>query len=307
MNGNEFPVSSLQGRLMKKYDTINTRDIEAMSNASCHMNGSMIEMAKYSDPRVTAGIIAKIEEYCRRRKDFIAEHGDLMSILVGKYPSRSDPNAYYYISTDPYDIFTKSTGRSWSVRNCERIFGSSQQGIYSDIEHNSAVVFIKDKRLKGFKSAVARLELQLCIMDGKEHEIDPMKKYSIGWAINWYRGDHTHERHHIYKEDALMRPLNLTGNRARIELLEIIHAAGFNVGYKTCTTPFVHGGFSDVESAPNTATTFQSDYEHRCANCGIPERGDQMVSIRHDGSTVEVCKFCNGHRQAGYIFDGGRN
>jgi len=223
---------------------------------------------------------------CQRRKEFVKTHGNLMEELNGKYQSKIDVNATYFISTDPYQIFTKSTGRTWSPKNCERIDGESSHGIDSDIAHDSAVLYILDNRKKGFDKAIARMNLRRCVVN--ERATNPKEKYSIGWDVNWYRGNDSHARYHALSKKKFDN-MCLSGNDATNEIIQIIHDHGFNTDYKACITPFHHEGYSDWEGATNAVINYQSKWEYRCRKCGTPTR--DIFFDEYDG----MCPFCYHH------------
>lgn len=288
--GNQYDMHDLASpQFLKKFTIISPDARRHLFNAANHIQQDRQAILEYQQR--TGGIddvMKRLETACNRRTEFIDAHGNLMAELNGKYQSNVDPNAIYYISTDPYDIFTKSTGRSWSPANCERIDGESSQGIDSDIAHNSAVVFILDKRIRGFKSAIARMNLRLCVVNAKSRA--KKKKYSIGWDINWYRGNHSHDRFTV-ESTRKFDNLDLSAKQARDELVQIIRNHGFNTNYKICITPFAHEGYSDIEAANRTAIAYQAIWPYHCDVCGVPTKKEFFE--RYGGK----CHFCGTHSE----------
>ena len=290
-NDTEFEMNELASpSFLHKYKQISTENVKSLMRYINHLQQNRLAIIQYGEKTGDIkSIMDRLETACQRRVEFIDHHGNLMGELVGKYQSDVEQNAVYFISTDPYDIFTKSTGRSWSPHNCERIDGESNRGIDSDISHNSAVVYILDTRIKGFKSAIARMNLRLCVV--KENAKMPKHKYSIGWDINWYRGNDTHER---FASDSNRKfdNMNLTARQALEELVAIIHEKGFNTEYEFCITPFAHEGYSDIENANRTAIAYQSKYSHHCDVCGVGTKKEFYE--RYGGK----CKHCyDTHRE----------
>lgn len=281
--GREYKIAYLASQKMKDYPFIDQEDIETLASSADKITNWYRDIEPYLNEGTLNNIIARIQNACSARKAFIREHGNLMSEITGKYQSDYDENVIYYISTDPFDIFTKSTGRSWSPANCERAFGDSEIGIYSDISHNSAVVFILDKRIKGFESAIARMNLRLCVVD--EEANDPKERYSIGWDINWYQGKHSHDRLQSHGDQKFAN-VNLTANQAREEIVKIAKNRGFKMDYITCTTPFAHEGYSDIESSKNAFITYRSKYNYFCEECGVATK---KRFYRQFGGLCPVC------------------
>jgi len=283
--GKKFTMQELSSRrFLRQYKQINKETEMQLARYANHLVQNRFVILQYGER--TGGIKAvmeRMETACQRRTEFIDAHGKLMNELVGKYQSTHDNNAVYFISTDPYQIFTKSTGRTWSPKNCERIDGDSSHGIDSDIAHNSAVLYILDNRKKGFSSAIARMELRLCVFNEKAKV--KKEKYSIGWDINWYRGNHSHDRYPATSTKKFDN-LDLSAKQALAEVIKIIHDHGFNTSYDLCITPFAHEGFSDIESTSRTAIAYQSTWPYTCNVCDVSTKKEFYE--RYGGK----CHFC---------------
>jgi len=290
--GKELPISYLMSKKeLRVYDSISDEDANILNANANRLVQAFAELDKRFGVESVKKLMDRWFEACDKRIDFIKEYGNMMSELNGVYKSKVDPHAEYFITNDPLYTILKSTGRTWEYKNCERIYGGSQKGIDSDIEHNSAIAYLMDNRKKGFDSAVARLELKMCEFDPEATETK--ERYSVGWEINWYRGKDSHKRHHVFRKDP-MSPLDITAEQATKELIAIIKSKGFFMDYETCTTPFVHEGFSDIEFSVDKHVRFQSVWKYRCRRCGTPVRD----SIGINPNWNKVCPYHNAHPEA---------
>lgn len=269
-NGREYKLITLAGPTMKAYKFVSDEDKEKLASIGDKMTNYERDIKPYIDETCIKTVMDRIEAACNKRAEFRQIHGNLMDELVGKYYSKMDENAAYVITTDPYDIFTKSTARSWQPTHCERVYGQHELGIDSDIANNSSVVYIVDTREKGFDAAIAMMNLRICIFD--KNGKTPKEKYTIGVDINWYRGEHAHKRLHIYK-NVPFTPLLLTAAQATIELVEIIKSKGFKTDYEDwCTTPNPHEGYADIEGTNNVKVNYRARWTYFCKKegCGTP-------------------------------------
>lgn len=274
-NGKKHGIKTLISTItMKKYDVFKPKELKALSLSANYMMATIDQIKKELDEAAIKDRVKRVEEACDKRIKFLKKFPDIMNSLVGKYKSMYDENAYYDISTDPFDIFTQSTGRPWATGNCLRVFGQHEQGLYSDIEHFTAIVYIRDKRITGFDSAIARMSLRVCMINPVARKIK--EKYSIGWDINWYRGNDTHDRYNIYSNGVFI-PLSLTAKQATCELINIIQNHGFNVEYNFCKTPYVHEGYHDIEGTHHVPITYYSRWNYFCKKCGTPVKGKIWV------------------------------
>lgn len=266
--GKEYKLVTLAGPTMKAYKFVSDEDKEKLASIGDKMTNYERDIGPFIDDSCIEKVMERMETACNRRNEFRQIHGNLMDEIAGKYYSKIDENAAYVISTDPYDIFTKSTARTWQPTHCERIGGQHERGIDSDISNNSSVVYIVDTRQKGFDAALAMMNLRICIFD--DNGKTPKEKYTIGIDINWYRGEHAHKRYHIYKNDAF-KPLALTAAQATIELAEIIRSKGFKTDYPSwCTTPNPHEGYADIEGTSGVKVNYRASWKYACKKCGTP-------------------------------------
>ena len=277
--GKEYKIITLAGPTMKAYKYISDADKEQLASIGNNMTNLSSAIEPFIDDGCIEKVMERIAAACKRRGEFRQVHGNLMDELAGRYHSRMDENAAYVITTDPYDIFTKSTARTWQPTHCERIGGKHERGIDSDIANNSSVVYIVDTRKKGFDAALAMMNLRICIFD--ENGKTPKEKYTIGVDINWYRGEHSHKRYHIYK-DAPFTPLLLTAAQATVELVEIIKSKGFKTDYEDwCTTPNPHEGYADIEGEANVNVRYRAKWTYSCKKCGTPIK--RVYVTRYNG------------------------
>ena len=245
-------------------------------------------------------VMEMIENACNERKGWIERYGNAAALLVGRHKSKSSPLFFYQFSNKPEDIFKKSTGMSWYPHNCERYGGDSERGIYSDIQHNSIVVFLR--KIKD-KHVYARLMLRMCVIElhGASSKTWHPGQVSIGYDKYWYRGNDSHDRFTVNQSDRFVRDESLTSRGATREVLEIVKNAGFDLDYKACKTPFKHAGFSDVEQRKETSITYSSFYTE-CPSCheivpvniyGQPRCNNciQLYRCRNCGSRVRRRDF----------------
>lgn len=276
--GRVYDVNDIRSRThMRRYESMCNSRKEVLSDLVNRLQDKRGKLYTLVGPHAVDMVIENLKEACYEREMFIREHGDITSEIVGHYQSARDKYAAYIISKNPIDIFMKSTARSWQVENCERHGGSSEKGIYSDIAHNSCVIYIEDIRTK---KILARMNLRVCIVNPYASELK--EKYSLGYDIYWYRGDHSHARYNITDNKAF-HPLSLTAKKATAEIVDLLIASGFNQSYIKCTTPYVHAGYSDVEYKKGTTIEYTTKWTN-CKNCG--------KVIKADNRNQDYCKEC---------------
>jgi len=285
-NNEHFDLQSLRSKVhMKRYTKMTDHDRRFISDyANAIQNAQNLLDNKISKSAFDY-VMAYIERSCQQRKDWIKKYGDISEKIVGRHQSKYSPNFYYVFSNKPEDMFQKSTGRTWSPHNCERYGGESERGIYSDIEHNSIVVFLRKKKTK---MVYARLMLRMCVYDPATNKV------SIGYDKYWYRGNDSHERFTVNQQKKFEFGEPLTAYIATREVLSILKVAGFNLDYKECITPYVHDGYSDVEQRKETVINYSSEYKE-CPICGEIVPVDRYGHPRcNKCSKRYTCMHCGG-------------
>jgi len=144
------------------------------------------------------------------------------------------------ISNDPMDIFMKSTGQAWERESCERVGGMFEDGIFSDIEWCNCVVFLYNNTDN--VHPIARVMVRLCTTN-------QLDRVSFGIEPIWYA-----KHGKVMGDDSIE---NLTVNRLRENIIDIIESKGFDMDYKECMTPFKYRGYSDNEHEGQTMITYR--------------------------------------------------
>lgn len=285
--GAKFDLSKLRSSThMKRYSDIS--EIERMyisDYANSVQNIYNNHLAKRVSKEAFDRVMSEIVIACSERETFRRVYGDLAAKVRGKHASKVSRNFYYYFTDRPEDVFSKSTGQTWSPNNCERYGGSSEAGIYSDISHGAVIVFL---RIIGTKTNFARATLRVCVHGNSKGDV------SFGMDKYWYRGEESHARFTVNQNKRFDAIDPLTAKEATREVLEILKGSGIDMAYKTCTTPYVHEGFSDVEQKKKTAITYSWKYVD-CPKCGEIVPVDQHGNPRcNNCSGVFTCGDCGG-------------
>lgn len=134
--------------------------------------------------------------------------------LMTRFPTKIGDRVTFEISTDPVDLLTKSTGRAWAATSCERLGGAYDDGPFSDIKNNNAIVFL--------------------YRPGKR---EPFGRYMLRWCTN------DEGNVDIGVEPTMYPPSNLNWS-LRSELVALLREQGF-VNYQECKTPYKYKGYSD--------------------------------------------------------------
>lgn len=280
-DGNTYPVSKLTSNaFLKKYGMLDDY-IKDYANSLTNYY-ALIE--KKASPNAFANIRANIEQACIDRMKVIKKYGDTAANLVGIYPVSKTSSLVLCFSTNVEDMFIKSTAQTWNPSNCERWGGQSEAGIFSDIAHNSIVVFLRKRTANNNRNAIARLMLRLCITD--------KGKPAYGYDKYWYRGNESHARYSVNDNFQFVNYDTVTARDLTKMVLSILDKKGFPVNYKVCITPFPHAGYSDVERKPNVPIAY-SPYYVKCEFCGetipVDENGEPRCPICGRRRSCRIC------------------
>ena len=211
--------------------------------------------------------------------------GDLIKKVAGKYPC-PNPNLQYYISSDPVDIFMKSSGQEWSENSCERWGGGYKRGIFSDIANGSLVCFVTKKGKRTPANALARIMLRQCYVKLAGEPYSHV--LTLGYEAYWYTGNYRltvysgRDLGYMSKHDI---EWTMTAKSATDGLKVILKAIGLRMDYKVCMTPFPYKGFSDA-IVDSGVIQYCSEYTE-CSNCSNPVPAS--LAKKYDG----LCGACH--------------
>ena len=141
-----------------------------------------------------------------------------------------------WITNDPLEVLTKTTGRAWGSKSqsCENWDGQYRQGPVSDIKYGNCVVYI---------------------YDGERNIEDPLENQIGRMMLRWGTG-YTKEKQTGYDiglEDQTYPKNARWGLDLATALVQILRDKGF-MKYDYCMTPYEFQGYSDYEGRRGAIT-----------------------------------------------------
>ena len=157
-----------------------------------------------------------------------------------RWPQSKGGEYALWITTDPFEMLTKSTGRVWSERNksCENWDGCYARGPASDVEFGNAVVWVYRKGQEEYRNEIGRFLLRW----GNSYKAAELQGIDIGVEIQ------------VYPKDPRQSPWGYTLLGA---IGMILKDAGY-LNYDECKTPYRFMGYSDKASEGKCKITYDS-------------------------------------------------
>lgn len=178
-----------------------------------------------------------------------------------------------WITTNPFEMLTKSTGRKWSERNasCENWDGCYAEGPVSDVKYGNAIVWVYKKGQEQYRHEIGRFILRW----GDSYKDGVRLGYDIGVEAQ------------VYPKDPRESPwgFNLLG-----AIGNILKDAGL-LDYETCRTPYKYLGYSDKAGSGKVRITYdskiflkgQGEVEVGNANALVSMASDEALSYADSG------------------------
>ena len=189
------------------------------------------------------------------------------------WPVSAGGNYMLWITQDPFELLTKSTGRKWSERNasCENWDGCFAEGPVSDVKYGNCIVWVYKKGVEEYRHEIGRFLLRWGVA------------YSGGAVIGHDIGVEAQ----VYPKDPRESPwgFNLLG-----AIGKIIKDAGL-LKYEVCKTPYRFMGYSDKAGAGKCRITYDSKIflkgqgvvEVDIANALVSMASDEALSYADSG------------------------
>lgn len=263
------PISSLLGRSFFKTSDQKSSKFAVVRNQVNFLLNAKAELEKLTSVDYIQYYLDRmnsaIEKRIHHRKDHYAKFCVASDKICGYY--YKSKMHYIIITNDPLDIFMKSTGRSWERESCERIGGSYEDGIFSDIEWCNLIAFIYN--VNDANNPIARIMIRTCeTSDGEP---------SFGIEPIWYTVRGKMDFNGAARLDGMLI------KSASQFLISVIKQQGFDMDYERCNTEYVYHGYSDREQDGHTMISY----------------GDTSpITIEHiiDSATLDranKCPFCH--------------
>ena len=189
------------------------------------------------------------------------------------WPVSAGGNYMLWITTDPFEMLTKSTGRKWSERNasCENWDGCYAEGPVSDVKYGNCIVWVYKQGDEEYRHEIGRFLLRW----GDAYKGGEKIGYDIGVEAQ------------VYPKDPRESPwgFNLLG-----AIGQILKDAGF-LNYDTCNTPYKYLGYSDKASSGKVKINYdskiflrgQGEVEVGNANALVSMASDEALSYADSG------------------------
>lgn len=192
------------------------------------------------------------------------------------WPASAGGNYALWITTDPLEMLTKSTGRLWSERNasCENWDGCYAEGPVSDVKYGNCSIWIYKQGEEEYRHEIGRFILRW----GEAMSQGTKKGFDIGVESQ------------VYPKDPSQSPwgfnlLNAVG--------QILKDNGF-LDYETCITPYKYQGYSDKAGSGKVKIQYDSriflknrgDVEIGGANALVTMASDENLSYADSGYVI---------------------
>ena len=156
------------------------------------------------------------------------------------WPQSAGGNYALWITTNPFEMLTKSTGRRWSERNqsCENWDGCYAEGPVSDIKYGNCIVWVYKQGEEEYRNEIGRFVLRW----GDKYKSGNKTGLGIGVEAQ------------VYPKDPRQSPWGFALLGA---IGQILKDAG-NLDYDSCKTPYKYLGYSDRAGAGKVRITYDS-------------------------------------------------
>ena len=150
----------------------------------------------------------------------------------------------FLITKDPVAILSKSTSQCWESMSCEKVIrGQFGSGAFSDISLSNLACFIIDEH----GLPVARIMIRWCKTEKKDIDFGIEKKWYYCTSYPDTTKHFTEMGTSIQVKGNASFLGGLRVNQATKFLVSILKNKGKLKDYKSCTTPYAYGGYSDTE------------------------------------------------------------
>tara|TARA_R110001606_G_scaffold168455_3_gene312959 strand:- start:8580 stop:13409 length:4830 start_codon:yes stop_codon:yes gene_type:complete len=189
------------------------------------------------------------------------------------WPVSAGGDYMLWITTDPFEMITKSTGRKWSERNasCENWDGCYAEGPVSDVKYGNCIVWVYKKGDEEYRHEIGRFLLRW----GESYKEGAKIGFDIGVEAQ------------VYPKDPRESPwgFNLLG-----AIGNILKDAGL-LNYDTCRTPYKFMGYSDKAGGGKIKINYdskiflkgQGEVEVGNANALVSMASDESLSYADSG------------------------
>jgi len=189
------------------------------------------------------------------------------------WPVSAGGDYMLWITTDPFEMLTKSTGRKWSERNasCENWDGCYAEGPVSDVKYGNCIVWVYKKGNEEYRHEIGRFILRW----GESYKEGAKIGYDVGVEAQ------------VYPKDPRESPwgFNLLG-----AIGNILKDAGL-LNYDTCRTPYKFMGYSDKAGSGKVKISYdskiflkgQGEVEVGNANALVSMASDEALSYADSG------------------------
>lgn len=211
------------------------KDIELPNTDTVINSDKLVETFKRIK---VADLINKItDKALKKRVNRIKPPSDGKAAGVS-WPESAGGNFNLWLTTDPFEMLTKSTGRKWSERNasCENWDGCYSAGPMSDIKYGNLIVWVYKGEDTAYRNELGRFILRWgdAVKDGNKIGRD------IGVEAQ------------VYPKSNAPWGFNLLG-----AIGMILKDAGY-LNYDSCRTPYVYKGYTDRGGSGNVRITYDS-------------------------------------------------
>lgn len=250
------------------------KDIELPNTDTVINSDKLIETFKRIK---VAELLKKITDPAlKKRADRIKPPSDGKAAGVS-WPQSAGGNFNLWLTTDPFEMLTKSTGRKWSERNasCENWDGCYSAGPMSDIMYGNLIVWVYKAEDTAYRNELGRFILRWgdAVKDGQK--IGP----DIGVEAQ------------VYPKANAPWGFNLLG-----AIGMILKDAGY-LDYDSCRTPYVYKGYTDRGGSGNTRISYDSK---------IMLKGQGEVDVGGANALVTMASDENlSYADSGYILNYG--
>lgn len=156
------------------------------------------------------------------------------------WPQSAGGNYTLWITTNPFEMLTKSTGRRWSERNqsCENWDGCYAEGPVSDIKYGNCIVWVYKTGEEAYRQEIGRFILRW----GDKYKSGAKAGVDIGVEAQ------------VYPKDPRQSPWGFALLGA---IGQILKDSGY-LEYESCQTPYKFMGYSDKAGAGKVKINYDS-------------------------------------------------
>jgi len=156
------------------------------------------------------------------------------------WPQSAGGNYTLWITTNPFEMLTKSTGRRWSERNqsCENWDGCYAEGPVSDIKYGNCIVWVYKTGEEAYRQEIGRFILRW----GDKYQSGTKAGVDIGVEAQ------------VYPKDPRQSPWGFALLGA---IGQILKDSGY-LEYESCKTPYKFMGYSDKAGAGKIRINYDS-------------------------------------------------